>query len=278
MIDSDDDSHSSSQADRSYDYASDLDDLVFDDLFQLDDAEPDGNWTYVAHSSRGGEIYEGLSKRIVSSDDFKLEYNYADQILLPMAKTEVKHSLSAIRQKLNLTDDTKIDPVAAFAGAMPEAFILKLFEWLKAGQDATQNNAAQHELVSFVDLIEIRCDIVLRVYGAYASELATYGITHEQLKRYKRVHKAMKAADMPAAKRHAQKVKRSKKNDPTFAGPAAETFDPIMEEVVKAINLEWAKNFFVPGESWIDIDDDKLNNCSPKFQAYGLKRTYFNSQ
>ena len=102
MIDSDDDSHSSSQADRSYDYASDLDDLVFDDLFQLDDAEPDGNWTYVAHSSRGGEIYEGLSKRIVSSDYFKLEYNYdyADQILLPMAKTEVKHSVSAIRQEI----------------------------------------------------------------------------------------------------------------------------------------------------------------------------------
>ncbi len=84
----------------------------------------------------------------------------------------------------------------------------------------------------------------------------------------------MKAADMPAAKRHAQKVKRSKKNDPTFAGPAAETFDPITKEVVTAINLEWAKNFLVQGESWIDIDDDKLNNCSPKFQAYGLKRTH----
>ncbi len=59
-IDSDDNSHSSSESDRSHDYASDLDDLVFDDLCQLDDAEPDGNWTYIARSSRGGKIYEGL--------------------------------------------------------------------------------------------------------------------------------------------------------------------------------------------------------------------------
>eukprot|EP00984_Skeletonema_dohrnii_P012472 scaffold5064_cov67-Skeletonema_dohrnii-CCMP3373.AAC.2 len=75
---------------------------------------------------------------------------------------------------------------------------------------------------------------------------------------------------MPAAKRHAAAVA---KNGLAAAGPAADSFDPIMEEVIDAINNEWAMNFFVRGESWIDVDDDKLNNCSPKFQAYGLKRT-----
>ncbi|KAK1733201.1 hypothetical protein QTG54_016058 [Skeletonema marinoi] len=152
---------------------------------------------------------------------------------------------------------------------MPEAFLRKLFEWLKAGQADSQD-----KLVSFVDIIEfIRCDVILRIYGVASSDLTSFGVTADQFKRYKRVHAAMKAADMPASKRHANEVARTNNDDLVPAGPAAETFDPIMEEVIEAINNEWAKNFFVLGESWIDVDDDKLNNCSPKFQAYGLKRT-----
>ena len=78
---------------------------------------------------------------------------------------------------------------------------------------------------------------------------------------------------MPAAKRHAEAVSRRNDNDLTFAGPAAQTFDPIMDDVIDAMNNEWKKFFFVQGKSWIDIDDDKLNNCSPKFKDHGLKRT-----
>jgi hypothetical protein len=91
---------------------------------------------------------------------------------------------------------------------MPEAFIRKLFDWLRVGQDNPGET-----LVSFVDIIEfIRCDVVLRVYGVSSSELTTYGISADQLKRYKRVLDAMKAANMPAAQRHALVVSRSNDN------------------------------------------------------------------
>ena len=62
-------------------------------------------------------------------------------------------------------------------------------------------------------------------------------------------------------------------NNLTSAGPAAQTFDPLIEEVIRALNHEWKDNFFVVGESCIDIDDDKLNNCSPKWLDNGMKRT-----
>jgi hypothetical protein len=119
-----------------------------DDIFENIAAGPDDQWTHIAHSSRGSEMYDGLSKRSLPSDEFNLHYNYADEILLAMAKEEVKHLLSAIRQKLRLHPEAKIDAVAAFAGAMPEEFLLKLFQWLKAGQQALDpNNTQQHKLV-----------------------------------------------------------------------------------------------------------------------------------
>ena len=122
-----DDDDSLSGSDRSHDHDSDMDDT-------FENTGPDDQWTHIAHSSRGSKMYDGLSKRSLSSDEFNLHYNYADERLLAMAKEEVKHLLSAIRQKLRLNPEAKIGVVAAFAGAMPEEFLLKLFQWLKAGQ------------------------------------------------------------------------------------------------------------------------------------------------
>jgi hypothetical protein len=118
-------------------------------------------------------MYDGLSKRSLPSNEFKLNYNYADERLLAMAKEEKSnicylqsdksYQTKAIRQK--------IDAVAAFAGAgaMPEEFLLKLFQWLKAGQQALDpNNTQQHKLVSFADLIEfIRCELILRMLNGW---------------------------------------------------------------------------------------------------------------
>ena len=273
MPNSDDDSSLSSVSGGSCDYESDS----FDDLCRRDDAEasavyaagPNEQWTHITHSNRSANMFDGLSNRVFPGNEINLEYNYADSILLPKSKAEVKHSLKSLRSKLKLPSHHKIDAVEAFAGAMPEEFLSKLFEWLKAGQAASQD-----KLVSFVDIIEfIRCEIILRIFGVSSSELTKLGVTEDQFKRYKRVHAAMKAADMPAAKRHAVTVANKSDNDLVTAGPAPNTFDPIMQEVLDAMNNEWAKNFFVSGESWIDVDDDKLNNSSPKFQAYGFKRT-----
>ena len=271
MSDSDDDSDDSSLRSTGSHYESDTDDDLHVDAAPV----PDGQWTYVARSIRGGKMYEGLSSRVLPNDKFQLKYNYADPILLEKTKVEVKHSLSAIRKKLRLEKGTPLDYVDAFAGAMPESFLIKFHEWLKAGHDAKRIKFE----VSFVDIIEfIRCDVVLRLFNVSSSHLKMFGsipgmISPEQLKRYNRVRDAMKVADMPAATRHAYTVSRGTDNDLTFAGPAAQTLDPIMRELFDAINNEWQKYFFAPGKSWIDVDDDKLNNCSPKWKPYGFKRT-----
>ena len=86
----------------------------------------------------------------------------------------------------------------------------------------------------------------------------------ETLRRYERVRDAMTRADIPASSRNPQG---------TEAAPVAFTFDPIMKEMIDAINKEWTDMFFVSGESYSSMDDDKLPSTSPKFKAYGMKRT-----
>ena len=137
-------------------------------------AGPGEQWTHITHSNRSAKMFDGLSKRVLPSSNFDLEYNYVDSILIPKTKAETKHSLKALRNKLRLQPDHRIDEVEAFAGAMPEAFLRKLFEWLKAGQADSQD-----KLVSFVDIIEfIRCDVILRIYGVASSDLTTsFGVT-----------------------------------------------------------------------------------------------------
>ena len=48
-------------------------------------------------------------------------------------------------------------------------------------------------------------------------------------------------------------------------------FDPIMEKSIRACGQEWTKMFFVPGTSWVDIDDDKVPNCSQKWKEYDMR-------
>lgn len=118
MSDSDDDSDSSLRSTGSQ-YESDTD----DDL-DVDAAPPDGQWTYVARSIRGGKTYEGLSKRVLPNNNFQLEYNYADPILLGKTKAEVKHSLSAIRTKLLLEGGAPWIMLPPLLGQCPSLFLL----------------------------------------------------------------------------------------------------------------------------------------------------------
>ncbi|KAL7459526.1 hypothetical protein ACHAWC_011246 [Mediolabrus comicus] len=276
----DDDDSSSASSGRSCGNESDSED-IFDDILMRDDANasaafaagPELQWTYLSHSSSSAKMFDGLKSRVLPSGGFELKYNHVDSILFTKVKDEVQHSLSQLRTKLQLRPEDGIDYVAAFAGAMPEDYMRKLFQWMKAAQLEPQS-AADYDLASFADIIEfIRCEIALRLYGISSRELEFFGLSDDTIERYERVHDAMKAADMPAAKRHAMKVQRCSDTMVAAAGPAAESFDPIMSELVDALNKEWGKIFFVPGVSWIDVDDDKLAHSSHLFQAYGMKRT-----
>ena len=49
------------------------------------------------------------------------------------------------------------------------------------------------------------------------------------------------------------------------------SFDPIMEEAIRACGQEWTNMFLVPGTSWADIYDNKVPNCSRKWKEYGMR-------
>jgi hypothetical protein len=74
----------------------------------------------------------------------------------------------------------------------------------------------------------------------------------------KTVRKWLNAADAPVSDR-ADSI-------PVF------TFDPLMTEVLDACQKHWVEMFFLPGTSWLDLDDDKLPYTSNAWKDYGWRR------
>lgn len=89
-------------------------------------------------------------------------------------------------------------------------------------------------------------------------------MSRDSIQRFLSVRKAMTKADKPASKRSAL---HGATQLPSFS------FDPIVDEAIDAFNKESTKTYFVPGVTWVDIDDDKIPNCSPKWKSYGMKTT-----
>ncbi|KAL7527546.1 hypothetical protein ACHAWF_002220 [Thalassiosira exigua] len=100
----------------------------------------------------------------------------------------------------------------------------------------------------------------MRIYGASAAELEDFGVDKETIASYKRVRVPLSKADVPPFKRKDSKL-------PT------NSFDPIFGEVIYSCNKLWRKLFIVIGESWFDVDDDKVPHFSPTWTRYGMKRT-----
>ena len=107
----------------------DDDDFVSDWVCQDGhDDPPDGKWTFHAQSSRGAKLFEGLSKRVVTTE-FKLLYNHVDNYLLDQVNQEVKHLLKRGRIKLHGCDDgQKVTALDAFTCSLPLLFLLHLKE------------------------------------------------------------------------------------------------------------------------------------------------------
>ena len=110
-------------------------------------------------------------------------------------------------------------------------------------------------LYSLGDIREfIRCELRMRVYEISASDMCNFGVSKNSFGKYKAVRSVMTKADVPPSVR---KVIHGSSQIPAFS------FDPIMDKAIRACTDEW-KMFFVMGSSWVDIDDDKIPNTSPK--------------
>ena len=92
-----------------------------------------------------------------------------------------------------------------------------------------------------------------------AVELQRCNVPSETLSCFAKVRKFMTKADMPASKW----LVTGGSNLPAF------TFDPILNEAVRACSDYWRDLFFLLGVSWEDLDDDKWPNCSRDLKVHG---------
>ena len=108
-------------------------DLKEEDPFEIEDIflrdgtrqQPsNNNWTYQYFSERDCDYFGSLKNSIMNEDDFKLHYNYIDNILYDKMKVELHRSINVVYQ--NLHDTRKISyvsPFAAFAAVCSEEFL-----------------------------------------------------------------------------------------------------------------------------------------------------------
>ena len=249
-MDSDSDSIRSLQSTQS-----DLEDEQFNELYDLIDLN---DWTYNAFSNRGCDFAGNLRSIIRSESSIKLEYDLTDLFIFSRTKIEIGNALSQVRKKLFDSDrQQNISFVESFCGSLPHELLIHFCTWLKACRSSSD------AMVTFADICEfLRCDLLMRVLDISASSLSEYNISSESIIKYKRVKKCMQNADKPCSSRPA--VMHSAQF-PAF------TFDPIMDDVISCCSREYIKLFYVRSVSWVDLDDDKLPNSSPKWKKFGMR-------
>ena len=212
--------------------------------------ELEKDWLYMSHSDRSRQLFGGLPTRRMPDGDFKLQYNPTDKMLLAKAKVEVTHSLSQARKLLKLADNQEINPAAAFSAVIPCKFIESFHAYLEAPlKIGATPSWTFSDIVAF-----LRCKVLMRLYSASATELADFDVPHETIEQFTTVRKALTNADLPHSKRPIVGAETK---------PPACTFDPILDDAVKACCRQWTQMFFVAGNSWVDLDDDKIPNSSP---------------
>ena len=229
-----------------------------EDYFGIREQNPSqgSNWTYLVRSDRGGEAYSNLPKRKLPSGKFKLEINYADQMLLSDMKVEVPFTLSKIRSELHGSDQgQEIGPAEALCAEIPRRALEHFHGYLKSG--LASNEEASW---SFQDIITfLRGEIRMRLYNCSALELCDFGFSTNDFTRFERVRKALTKADRPASER-----------DDSMP---AYSFDPLIRKIIDSCNENWRDIHFVKGTSKLDVDDDKVPNTSPKWADHGMRRT-----
>ncbi len=172
---SDEDDDGKSDDDLSMPCYYDSDDSADDDL---DTRVPLGQWPFASQSRRASQLLGDLPRRVSAGNNFKLENNASDEVLLEKAKIEIRHSLSQVRKSVFGADrKQEIDPAVALAGNLPKQFVEVFYKWLKSGcETASQSSASPRRSprchvakqskdigVTFSDVIEfIRCELTMQ--------------------------------------------------------------------------------------------------------------------
>ena len=123
-----------------------------------------------------------------------MKYNPTDEMLLEKAKVEIKNYLRKARTHLYLSDDgQEMDPTAAFAAVLPRQFLESFHKYLKT---SVRNRESPTWI--FSDIITfLRCEVLMRLYCASATELEDYDVDHDEITKFK----TPKKADKPPSKR-----------------------------------------------------------------------------
>ena len=227
---------------------------------QEDTSYDDDSWLYLSRSTRGARVYGDAAKRSLPHDGFNLEYNSTDKMLLEKAKLEVRQSLERARTNLGIESTQDISPSDAIGAVIPRHFLEQFHEYLQSSLDKDERQSwSFQDIGSF-----IRCESLMRLFSCSESELRDFGVGVHIFNQYKVVRQALTKSDQPASSR--------KVIDGAAQLPAC-SFDPIIQDAIDALNKHLTWLFFVRGNSWADVDDDKIPNCSPLFKEYGMKMT-----
>ena len=87
-------------------------------------------------------------------------------------------------------------------------------------------------------------------------------VSENEYNTYMKIKEMMSIADKPAS---------SRKSEIGVASLPPFSFDPIIDDLVLSLNRLWSRQFFAPGCTWVDIDDDKIPHCSKKWKLHGWR-------
>ena len=220
-------------------------------------------FTYHGYNQRPLDYCAGHRTKINKIRDISLRFNTADNHILHHAKLENEHALRSARIRLSHSDrKQKLSVFHCFAAVIPTQFWRLFNTWLKSGQMQGKGKIKNY---TFYDIIEfIRCEIQMKLFKSSSRMLVHTNLRPDSIKSHKLIRKIMTNADVPAQDCHSQFQE--------FKGQPF-TLDPIFESMIQCLNVHWVEQFFVSGQSWVDIDDDKLPNTSHAWKQYGFKLT-----
>lgn len=122
------------------------------------------NWKYSAFSDRGKSFAGDDATWRNVRQDFKFEYNPADDELFKQTKDGMTQATKVALKKLSKPDGADLSAIDAFVAAFPPEVLFFFTEWLKANPTATENDKKELETITLQDICSfLTFDIKMRI-------------------------------------------------------------------------------------------------------------------